>query len=309
MRRLRSMRNGKVLTLPLTLAGLAGLSCAIEDRPMVNREGSAAGHESTRDAGPAPGAARPEGPSAELTPSGELAGEASGVNPSAAVDCDKDAGTCGGDGGVALACPGCLIEQVCGDGVRTGNEVCDDGELLDVGDCNPECSGYYQRKVIRDTAEEFPSALGGIVGADAQCQTEFGSDWKALLVGGARRATVTPYAADGQQDWVLQKYTHYFNAQDELIWRTDAVPLLGVTAGTQRSLLAPMWDPSRASYPWSGYAIDWTTQPEDPATVRGTCRGWTTNDAALIGNFILPTLTGSSWEPCGRELFLLCVEQ
>jgi hypothetical protein len=70
----------------------------------------------------------------------------------------------------------------------------------------------------------YSTNLGGIAGADSKCQAECGAGWKAMLVGGTRRATVTPYVGDEQLDWVIAKYTHHYNVHDQLIWRTDEIP-------------------------------------------------------------------------------------
>ncbi len=54
---------------------------------------------------------------------------------------------------------------------------------------------------------------------------------KALLVGATRRATVAPFAGDQQLDWVIRKYTYYYNSNNQLLWRTDGIALLGVRDG------------------------------------------------------------------------------
>jgi hypothetical protein len=152
--------------------------------------------------------------------------------------------------------------------------------------------------------------MGGISGADAHCADAFGSGWKALLVGGSRRATVTPFLADGQQDWVIHRYTHYYNAEDQLVWRTDGVPLLAVRNGRRENIFAPLFDNASGIYAWSGYELDWRTQPDDPLTARGTCQGWTSSDRTLNGTFTLQDLSGYAYQLCGVELEkLLCVEQ
>jgi hypothetical protein len=207
----------------------------------------------------------------------------------------------------------CIVPPFCGDGIiNGGNEVCDGGGSgsTELGSCNPECTGTYQKKFIRMTVENYGSDLGGPSGADGICREEFGQGWKALLVGGARRATVTPFLGDGQQDWVISKYTHYFNAENTLVWRTDSVPLLGVSGGERQNVFAQLFDPGSGIYPWSGYELDWRTQPDDPTTGRGTCQGWTSSDRSLNGTFTLADLTGYAYELCGvATQRLLCVEQ
>jgi Protein of unknown function (DUF1554) len=202
----------------------------------------------------------------------------------------------------------CRNAPYCGDGFRNGVEVCDSAgsAATDLGSCNPECTGYYEKKIIRPTNMFYSTNLGGIAGADTKCQTEFGVGWKALLVGGSRRATVTPYRGDGQQDWVIQKYTHYYNVQDLLVWRTDEIPLLGVRGGARLNLYATVFDNS-GNYPWAGWAADWTTLPDSGIT--GTCAGWTAAPPTGYGSFVLNDLATVAGELCGASSFILCVQQ
>ena len=188
----------------------------------------------------------------------------------------------------------------CGDGTRNGDELCDDGQAATtaIGACTPECTGFYVRKTIKHTAMAYSSNLGGIAGADRKCENEFGPGHKALIVGGSRRATLTPLLGDGQTDWVIRKYTHYYNARNELVWRTDDLALLGVRNGSRVELLANGFYP-QLGYPWSGYATDWTTIPEQG--YGGTCRGWTFAQDTGYGSFVLPDLRAGAGEPCGRS--------
>jgi hypothetical protein len=128
------------------------------------------------------------------------------------------------------------------------------------------------------------------------------------VVADTRRATVTPNAGDGQIDWVIHKYTHYYNENDELIWRTDSVPLLGVRDGTRLNVYAKAFDPSSGNYPWSGWQADWTTFPDDGPDREGTCANWTgatTGYASFVDDALMPYAS----ELCGATSFILCVEQ
>ncbi|MEP6654806.1 MAG: DUF1554 domain-containing protein [Myxococcales bacterium] len=228
--------------------------------------------------------------------------------------CDQGTANSATAYGRDLCTTDCHIAPFCGDGVINGAERCDaaGSGATTLGSCNPECSGFYEKKFIKQTRDSYKTNLGGIAGADAICVTEFGSGWKALLVGGSRRATVTPFAADGQQDWVIKKYTHYYNASDQLLWRTDTIPLLGVRDGMRMNLYALAYQST--TYPWSGFAADWTTLDDIPAMLQGTCQGWTFNGTGGTGDDGHATFCDSDLRPlaselCGSSSFILCVQQ
>jgi Protein of unknown function (DUF1554) len=197
----------------------------------------------------------------------------------------------------------------CGDGFVSAPEVCDSGGrlLTDLGECNPDCSGYYEKKYLRVTSSGFANNTAGLAGADAKCVGEFGQGWKALLVGGARRATVTPLVGDGQLDWVLHKYTHYYNADDALVWRTDRSALLGVRDGKRQNLYAAAFDDKGSNVQvWSGYDSDWTTFPDALERSVGTCNAWTGQGYGVFTNGQLTTALS---DYCTVQWSLLCVQQ
>ena len=222
--------------------------------------------------------------------------------------CDRGAANAANAYGRGLCTDQCKNAPYCGDGFLNGPEVCDSGGsgATTLGSCNPECTGYYEKKVGKLTSTRYSTNLGGIAGADSKCQTEYGAGWKALLVGGTRRATVTPFLGDGQLDWVIKKYTHYYNVQNQLVWRTDAIALLGVRSGARTDLYATFFDDG--TYPWSGYDADWTTIPDSDNG--GTCGGWT---AVTTGgaSFVTSDLATVSVELCGSATlnYILCVQQ
>ena len=222
-------------------------------------------------------------------------------------ECDQGPANNAGAYGKGLCTNECKNAPYCGDGSRNGPEICDNGGTgaTELGACTPECSGYYEKKIIKPTSQLYSTNLGGPAGADGVCQSEFGTGWKALLVGGSRRATLTPFKGDAAQDWVIRKYTNYYNSSDQLLWRTDDVPLLGVHAGKREAIYADVFM-SGGSYPWTGWATDWTTMPDDDNG--GTCGGWT---AATTGwaSFAFADLTFGANEGCGSSSFILCAQQ
>ena len=223
-------------------------------------------------------------------------------------DCDLGAANSANAYGKGMCTVTCKAAPFCGDGQTNGREVCDNGGTgaTDLGACNPECTGYYEKKTLRATTTFYTGNLGGPAGADTLCQMELGAGWKAVLVGGSRRATTTPFKGDGQ-DWVLHKYTHYFNESGQLIWRNDEIPLIGVHNGQQQDTYVRAFMPG--NYPWAGWAKDWTTLPDISANAQGTCQGWASGSSADWGNFALPNLMSSQSETCGSMSFLLCAEQ
>jgi hypothetical protein len=225
----------------------------------------------------------------------------------AGEDCDLGAANSAAAYGPGKCTDKCKEAPFCGDSKKNGTEACDEGGTsVNLGACNPECSGYFEKKYIKLTSNTYSaSSVGGIAGADAKCVLAFGAGWKALLVGGGRRATTKPFLGDDAKDWVLKKYTYYYNAQtDALIWRTDAVALLGVRDGTRVNVYA---DAFGSGYPWSGWKADWTTLPDSTAEA-STCASWTSDNAGY-GAFCFPDLRPAASELCTTPMPLLCVEQ
>jgi lysophospholipase L1-like esterase len=127
------------------------------------------------------------------------------------------------------------------------------------------------------TAAMVSTDFGGIAGADALCSAAAGEPAKALLVdetgcGGApcRRATVTPWAGDGQLDWPLKPHAMYYSLDNKTaVGFTDAAGLLDF----------PLFQPVRAKCQnmASGMSTDWTTRAGK------TCASWTAGADAPAG--------------------------
>ena len=234
-------------------------------------------------------------------------------------DCDD------GDGnGLDQAClPDCNL-NVCGDGNLAPDEVCDDGEgnnVLEVGACAPDCSTVIEEKVISlSSGFEGGNLQPNPVGfADGQCP----AGRRALFaVAGVRQATNgTPLTADNPIDWPLAPYTAYVRSTGQLIWMTDATPLLGVRDGeleplTNSILPACTNPPCVVTGPTiTGLNTNWTTASSN------NCNGWSSDSEAHQVRQGYPVsdteyLSSSNEIPCALEgnngFFLphfLCVEQ
>lgn len=161
----------------------------------------------------------------------------------------------------------------------------------------------YEKKRIELTTKSY--VPNGVSGADKACQAEFGvkgGTWKALIVGGGRIATVAPYTGNGGTDWVIQKYTEYYNNSGRLIWTTEDIPLIGVRDGARVPLAYPAFA-NEFGYPWAGYKDDWTTNTAQ------ICEGWSSTGKGGGGfayNTLLPT---GAVEPCSSAEPYVCVEQ
>lgn len=155
------------------------------------------------------------------------------------------------------------------------------------------------------TSAAYSTSLGGIAGADAACTAEAGAPAKALLVdesgcGGApcRRASVTPFAGDGQLDWPLPPSRMFYTRDNATaVGYTDAHGLLSY----------PLYKPVDASCSnqASGLATDWTTR------AGSTCESWTSAaPAAQDGVGWTCALDDGLFDggdvPCGRNAFI-CV--
>jgi hypothetical protein len=220
-------------------------------------------------------------------------------------ECDDGAAL--NTGGYGKCNSNCTLGPRCGDRMINGAEVCDNGSdnALTVGACNPACTGTVNQKTIK-IFNMFGGENGNLTNDwDPFCNTQFGPNYKALLVDGMTRiASATAYKGDGQVDWVLKPYTAYVNATLQPLWTTDAVALLGVRNG-QRALLLGTFGGSNGDYAWAGFESDWTTSSNN-------CGRWTIPSAN--GGTALPlgpSATTAEVIPidCSSKSFILCVEQ
>jgi hypothetical protein len=125
--------------------------------------------------------------------------------------------------------------------------------------------------------------FGGIIGADAQCNTSppTASPYKALLVDGTTRvactsAQCTTGGATEGVDWVLAPNTKYV--------RKDGTTVIGTTSAAAIFAfpLAASIGTNGDSY-WTGLNPDWTTNSD-------SCSGWTQTSGFFASEGLANTL-------------------
>lgn len=215
----------------------------------------------------------------------------------------RKASYCDGAGTCAAAAQITCGEYACnGDDCRI--DCLHDGDCRDGAVCVSAayCIVYQQKRIDLTEKRYVPS---GVSGADEACQTEFGADggtWKALIVGGGRIATLAPYRGTGRADWVIGKFTEYYNRSGRLIWTTEDIPLLGVRDGGRVDLAYPAFA-DEYGYPWAGYEEDWTTDSEQ------NCDGWSSRSQSGGGFAYSSLLPTGALELCSSAQRYVCVEQ
>ena len=220
----------------------------------------------------------------------------------AGEECDD-----GANNGPGMACNATCMHNVCGDGDRGPGEMCDmgasNGEAL--GNCAPDCSKLVDTKHIVLSVNGNNGNLGAnaIATADALCP----AGYKAMFaIGTARRATTAANDSVAPIDWPIKPYTQYVNSTDQVIWKTNALRLLGVSNGVFTALMNPVTS-TAGTGALTGLAQNWTT------LAATNCNGWT--DPAASHNTGIANLTSIGFinnggtSPCDVVYKFYCVEQ
>lgn len=268
-----------LVTTALLLAGVPG--CFDEGEGLVTPPSAEDGSTGEADAGEqTSGNEAPDDPAGTST-TDDMEPATTGPAPDDeddANDTDNETGETEDETGEAddESSTGDDLPAVCGDGIVSGDEFCDDGENLGraMDECIPGCASAVQRKQIRVSEEAvnggftFDSSLSASALADTFCN----EDEKAMFADGDERiASVTPWQADGQVDWALAPYTEYVNEQGDVISTTGELALLGVDDDQQwTGLEHPISEiPLKV---WTGLFDDYVTHSEN-------CSNWTDDDA------------------------------
>ena len=207
--------------------------------------------------------------------------------------------------------PDCNL-NVCGDGNVGPEETCDEGSddnLLEPGACAPDCSGPIETRrlvasdfsIAQDDGNFGPNPLAT---ADAMCP----AGYEALLaVPGQRQVTNSPNQANAVVDWPLHPFTAYVNDDNELVWVTDAAPLLGVREGIPAPLINVI--DSGGPFAVTGLNQDWTTNTAE------NCNNFGSSSPSLDLRYTNLAsddtfLSGSVTTPCNDTFAqVICIEQ
>ena len=155
------------------------------------------------------------------------------------------------------------------------------------------------------TNSSYPGDLGGISGADTKCNADAnkpnGSTYKAMLVGGTRRACSTVNCSGGASehlDWVLYPNTTYI--------RSPGLVTIGTTNATVGIFPFSLTNAfgTSGSFTWTGMTTAWQNN--------STCSVWTSIVAS--GTYGIDSSTTTSalsfgTGTCGSGSRLYCVEQ
>jgi len=224
-------------------------------------------------------------------------------------ECDN-----GSNNGPGQPCKADCTLNVCGDGDQGPDEGCDNGPNNDLllGSCAPDCSWIIEKKyiIVSRTVEPDASLAPDVVGAaDSHCP----SGYKAMIAySTVRRATAAANSVTNPIDWVLRPYTYYFNEEENPVWLTQSVALLGVENGRFTGLENPILPFAYPVFEITGMNADWTTLSGGEEN----CYGWTNGNVGIDGFHGWAGATDSEflmyvYQPvsCGYESHFYCVEQ
>jgi hypothetical protein len=140
--------------------------------------------------------------------------------------------------------------------------------------------------------------------ADAACP----EGYKALFAYGAyRRATTTANKVANPVDWVVQPYTYYVNENEQPIWITDDVALLGMRDGEFVGLENSISGMTLTVF--TGLKADWTTLATD------NCEGWSLGTSSYSKHYGFAYDSGIEFlysddvSVCDGSSAFYCVEQ
>jgi hypothetical protein len=220
-----------------------------------------------------------------------------------------------GDDNGGAECTAMCTNVVCGDSVVSEGEACDDGDEngTDLGACAPDCSKTVDAKTITVSVDYSTNGdMGGdaVARVDERCESAGLAGYKAMFADGTnRRASVTPYAGDGQIDWALTPWTRYVREDGTLVWVTDESALLGVRDGNPEPLLAPISNAYNRAY--TGLQANWL------AELTSDCFNWTSNSSGQStalgepGEVAIDRVLAGTTTPgnCGISTVVYCVSQ
>jgi cysteine-rich repeat protein len=201
----------------------------------------------------------------------------------------------------------------CGDGfVQAGVEDCEDGDLDDLDECNNDCAA--PRVVFLTSTSGNLGALGGVVGADAHCQSlakdaGLQGNYAAWLTDGDK--TTEPaqrFKSTEFKGWyILPTKTRVARGWMDLTMPNEAMPMNYLQAAitvTEKEIMV------NSANVWTNTKVDGTQ-----ASPNGHCDNWTSDfdtDAGQTG-LAKPGVLGVTWtaeapNKCSFGMRLYCFE-
>ena len=198
----------------------------------------------------------------------------------------------------------CRCDQTCqcGDGYLVTGEDCDDGNKMDGDGCSSLCRPTG--KAVFLSSKAFSGNLGGLAGADAQCQS--------LAQGAGRPGTFKAWLSDSTQP-----------AKDRLAHGTEPYVLFNAARSVVATSFAELTDGAllgsisrnEMGGPAAGVASAWTGSRADGTSAAETCGDWTSADLSRTGRSGTLGPSAASWTDgastsCNTAtMSLYCIEQ
>jgi len=181
-------------------------------------------------------------------------------------------------------------------------EACDDGNKMDGDGCSSLCRPTG--KAVFLSSKAFSGNLGGLAGADAQCQS--------LAQGAGRPGTFKAWLSDSTQP-----------AKDRLAHGTDPYVLFNAARSVVATSFAELTDGAllgsisrnEMGGPAAGVASAWTGSRADGTSAAETCGDWTSADLSRTGRSGTLGPSAASWTDgastsCNTAtMSLYCIEQ
>lgn len=193
------------------------------------------------------------------------------------------------DGG-DLCTPACTFKS-CGNGIVEPHEWCEPR-----GDGDPECTALCgdARKVVFLSSTHYKGGdIGGLVGADAKCQTHA----ESVSLAGTFKAWLGVSEETQPSSWAWPNVPHVTVSGDLVVGLCDATIIVDEFGAPHPGCAVPV----KGSLMWAWFMDKWSDSFE-------TCSEWTNS----IGDGVAVTIDSCSLlvdVPCSEAAPIVCVEQ